>query len=127
MTVEILFYGGKARELQKPDVLTLAEMCDEDILRYNFSSGNKSMSLYWSYQLAEQRKWEWKINYKRSRYVLSIEQDEEVKGCVTLEAEINSRKRRYKNPIVRRRCPPKCNNDIRFLKMCHDELILCIL
>ena len=83
--VEILFEGGKARELQESDISTLIEMCDEDVLKYFFSSGNKNMDLYWGIQIAEQCPWGGELHNSRNRYVFSIEHENKVKGCFLLE------------------------------------------
>jgi RimJ/RimL family protein N-acetyltransferase len=100
--VEILFKGGKARELQESDISSLIEMCeDEDILKYFFSSGNRDMALSWNFQLAEKSLWEGRIDISRSRYILPIEHDGIVKGCLTLEIKVDiPSKKRQMNELT---------------------------
>ena len=94
--VEILFEGGKARELQESDVPVLVEMCyDEGILKYFFSSGNRNIEFYWNSQLREQSSWGGRMDQDRSRYLLPIEHNGIAKGCLLLESkEEGLRKRR---------------------------------
>ena len=97
--VEILFAGGRARELQESDISSLIDMCrDEEILKYFFSSGNRNMEMYWRVQLAEQRWWKSETE-GRHKYVLAIEQEDIVKGCLILEVkeDKNNRKKPLNN------------------------------
>jgi len=86
--VEILFTGGKARELRQEDLVTLVDLCqDKEVLEYFFSSGTRAISLYWDIQLQEQRRWAGQIKEDRTRYVLPIEHEEIVKGCLVLDVK----------------------------------------
>ena len=105
--VEILFEKGKARELQESDISNLTEMCDDkNILRFFFSSGTRNIELYWHAQLSEQSRWNGRMSRDRNHYVLPIEHDETVKGCLILDVTANERKNDWPNYTVRRKIVP---------------------
>jgi GNAT superfamily N-acetyltransferase len=93
--VEISFEGGKARELREGDISLLIGMCSEEgILKYFFSSGTENLALYWQFQLSEQLPWDGRIDQNRTRYVLPVEHDKILKGCLVLEDKDESPKRK---------------------------------